>query len=213
MLKNVHYLQILDLIKRVNKMENNTDLRVVKTHKALKDALIELMNSVGFDKITVQSLTNKARVSRTTFYLHYLDKYDLLDKVENEVLSEMQKIVSPYIEQIKSLDALPTFFKNNMICIYNYVKENRDFFELIFSDKGDPAFISKFFLTVQNTVLPNFNPNYFKIPPHYAVSIIVSMQTSIIKEWLNSGMKESPEELAEMVSDIFSDIPSKLLGI
>ncbi len=194
-------------------MDKNTDLRVIKTHKALKSALIELMNTVGFDKITVQSLTRKAMVSRTTFYLHYLDKFDLLDKVEDDVLNEMKTLVSPYVEQLKSINDLQLLFKNNSKTIYNYVKENEDFFKLIFSDKGDPAFISKFANTIQSTILPILGENNFKIPKHYSFTMIVSMQTSIIKEWLNSGMQETPEELAEMVSTIFADIPNKILGL
>ena len=65
-------------------MDKNIDLRISRTHKMIKEAFFELMDSIGFEKITVQGLTKKAMISRTTFYLHYQDKYDLLDKIENE---------------------------------------------------------------------------------------------------------------------------------
>ncbi len=194
-------------------MDENTDLRIIKTRKALKDALVELMNTKGFDKVTVQNLTTTAMVSRTTFYLHYLDKYDLLDKLENDVMLEMQSIVSPFIEQAKSIESLSLLFNNIAIRIYTYIKDNEKFFKLILSEKGDPAFISKFYDTVQLIILSNFDVKYFKIPPHYAISIIVSIQTGLIKAWLNTGMKETPEELAELMSGILSDIPSKIIGL
>ncbi len=194
-------------------MDKNTDLRIIKTHKALRDALVELMNTQGFDKITVQSLTKKAMVSRTTFYLHYLDKYDLLDKIEYEVLEDIETIVTPYIEQVKSIEQLELVFENVAISIYTYIKENESFFKLILSEKGDPSFISKFHDTVQKIILRKFDRKHFKVPPHYAISIMVSIQTSLIKEWLNSGMKDSPEELAKLILLVISDMPKKLLGI
>ena len=47
-------------------MDSNVDLRISRTHKMIKAAFFELMETIGFDKITVQDLTKKAMVSRTT---------------------------------------------------------------------------------------------------------------------------------------------------
>ena len=64
-------------------MSQNLDLRITKTDKIIKDAFLELADNIGFEKITVINLTKKAMISRTTFYSHYKDKYDLLEKFEN----------------------------------------------------------------------------------------------------------------------------------
>ena len=40
---------------------------------------MEMLLDVGFDGITVKEMTEKANISRKTFYLHYLGKYDLLN--------------------------------------------------------------------------------------------------------------------------------------
>nr|WP_249923534.1 TetR family transcriptional regulator [Paenibacillus odorifer] len=42
-----------------------------------------------FDKITVKAITEKADISRKTFYLHYVDKYNLLDTIVNKQLEEL----------------------------------------------------------------------------------------------------------------------------
>ena len=57
------------------------DRRVVKTLDAIKKAILELMNEKNFDDITIQDISDRANVNRSTVYLHYLDKYDLLDKL------------------------------------------------------------------------------------------------------------------------------------
>ncbi|WP_212981769.1 TetR/AcrR family transcriptional regulator, partial [Bacillus paramobilis] len=56
------------------------DRRIIKSQNAIQSAFIEMLITDGFDKITVKNITEKANIGRKTFYLHYLDKYNLLDK-------------------------------------------------------------------------------------------------------------------------------------
>lgn len=55
------------------------DRRITKSQEAIKKALIELMSEKSFDDITIQDIADRANVNRGTIYLHYLDKFDLLD--------------------------------------------------------------------------------------------------------------------------------------
>lgn len=57
------------------------DRRILKTQESLKKAVIELMTEKKFDDITIQNIADRANVNRGTIYLHYQDKYDLLDKL------------------------------------------------------------------------------------------------------------------------------------
>ena len=61
------------------------DLRVRRTRKLITQALIELTIEKGFAALTVQDIADRAMVNRATFYRHYLDKHDLLDKYMQEV--------------------------------------------------------------------------------------------------------------------------------
>jgi AcrR family transcriptional regulator len=60
------------------------DPRVTRTRKLLQDAFLTLLNEKGFHAITVQDVAARATVNRTTFYAHFLDKYDLLDQLLGE---------------------------------------------------------------------------------------------------------------------------------
>ncbi|ASK62318.1 TetR family transcriptional regulator [Virgibacillus phasianinus] len=57
---------------------NATDLRVIKTKKALSTALFNLLEKYTMSSITVNMICNESLVHRTTFYKHFYDKYDLL---------------------------------------------------------------------------------------------------------------------------------------
>ena len=65
------------------------DRRTLKTQAAIKSALIAVMSTKPFDHITIQDLSDKANVGRRTVYLHYRDKYDLLDQLVKEHIDEL----------------------------------------------------------------------------------------------------------------------------
>ena len=63
------------------KKDGSEDLRIKRTQRAIKDAFYSLVEEKGFEHITVKDITERAMISRNTFYLHYEDKYDLLNKI------------------------------------------------------------------------------------------------------------------------------------
>lgn len=62
----------------------STDLRVRRTQKLIRDAFIALIEERSFDAITVGEIASRAMVSRTAFYRHYQDKFDLVEKLFEE---------------------------------------------------------------------------------------------------------------------------------
>jgi len=63
-----------------------TDLRIQRTRKFIMDAFIELSSDKEFKDITVKDIATEAMINRATFYYHFEDIYDLLEKVLSEVL-------------------------------------------------------------------------------------------------------------------------------
>ena len=55
------------------------DKRSLRTRKWLLDALLELIKEKAFAEISVGEITDKADISRQTFYSHYYNKRDLLN--------------------------------------------------------------------------------------------------------------------------------------
>ena len=55
-----------------------TDRRVQRTRELLQKTLIELITERGYDAITIQDIVDRANIGRTTFYLHYNSKDELL---------------------------------------------------------------------------------------------------------------------------------------
>ena len=59
-----------------------------KTEKQIEDSLLQLMKEQTFETISIRQLIDLAEVNRSTFYRHYLDKYDLLEKIEDSLLGD-----------------------------------------------------------------------------------------------------------------------------
>ena len=64
------------------------DRRTRYTKQVIREAFFELLREKGFDKMSVADICRRADINRGTFYLHYVDKYDLLDALIDEALDE-----------------------------------------------------------------------------------------------------------------------------
>ncbi|NJR12632.1 TetR/AcrR family transcriptional regulator [bacterium] len=65
------------------------DRRIQRTRQLLRDALLSLIADKGYHEITVQDVTDRANVARTTFYLHYKDIDDLLFSSMAEMYADL----------------------------------------------------------------------------------------------------------------------------
>lgn len=63
------------------------NLRVRRTQKLLREALIELIEERGFEALTIGELAERAIVSRAAFYRNYQDKYDLVEQIFEEAIA------------------------------------------------------------------------------------------------------------------------------
>lgn len=71
------------------KKDGTVDLRIQRTQKSIKQAFFDLIEEEGFDHISVKDITARAMISRNTFYLHYSDKFDLLNKICDELVFKL----------------------------------------------------------------------------------------------------------------------------
>ncbi|NIK70798.1 MULTISPECIES: TetR/AcrR family transcriptional regulator [unclassified Paenibacillus] len=114
---------------------SKTDRRIGKTQEAIKDAVIELMSEKNFDDITIRDISDRANVSRGTIYLHYLDKYDLLDKLVESHINELREICITGAD-LDYVSGSPLWTE--------YFEQNYTFFSLMLASKGAPYFRTRF---------------------------------------------------------------------
>src|SRR6478672_2940870 len=69
--------------------QQGKNLRLRRTQKLLREALIELIEERGFETLTIGEITARAMVSRAAFYRNYQDKYDLVEQIFEEAMSAL----------------------------------------------------------------------------------------------------------------------------
>lgn len=195
----------------------SNDRRSIRTKKMIRTALSQLIEEKGFNDISITDITTTADINRGTFYLHYTDKYDLLEKVENEVIQEVScncKTMSNM--DIKNIDSISTPMPF-IIKIFEYLKENAVFMKAILGPKGDPIFQRKLKELLQTCLFENNTAKVFRkesmlVPESYFIAYVLSAHLGVIQQWLESDMEKSPEDMALILSNMFLLGPFKSAG-
>jgi AcrR family transcriptional regulator len=176
------------------------EMKVAKTKELLKNTLVDLIEEKGFDSITVSDITLKAELNRGTFYLHYRDKYDLLEKSENTILAGLQdkfKHIKPNdFDKYYSKDMVyPPFLQ-----LFNYLLENERFIKTLISSKGNPAFPKKMREYIKEAFYEKSflkeNPFLGDMPVEFIIAFISSAFFGLIEQWIEKDEPNSPEEMA-----------------
>jgi AcrR family transcriptional regulator len=186
--------------------EKSLDRRKIKTKAAIRKAFISLIEEKGFEALLVSDIAERANINRGTFYLHYQDKFDLMDKVQTEIIENIQRIVV----QANTLD-LTTL--NDLekpipiiVSIFEYLKENANLVHAIFSLEGGHPFQKRIKKILGRNLklefLTGLTEKNFIVPSNYLLSYAVSAHFGVIQDWLDRGCIETPGEMAVILSKI-----------
>ncbi|MGG0720554.1 TetR/AcrR family transcriptional regulator [Robertmurraya massiliosenegalensis] len=201
--------------------DGNKDLRVIRTKDSIRDALVELIEEKGFEAITVKDITTRAKINRGTFYAHYQDKFDLINKCEEEIMLDMSKIAKQNFHSVvaaleSNSQTLAPF--SLAVSIFEYLNENSGFMKAVLGPKGDLSFQTRLKDFMWKTMFGN-NPDALLkeenllVPGQYLASYVASAHIGVIQRWLDSGRKESPQEMAHILSTITVNGPLFALGL
>ena len=189
-------------------MQRNT-----QTKNKIKQALVQLLNKKKLEEITVSDITRHSQINRGTFYLHYLDKYDLIEKLEEDILTNIQQIFDQPVEKGEENPLIPDRLILNALY---YVQDDLAFIKALVEENGDPKFVSTFKKLLTNTVKKYIAHEkdqlmIEKIPNDYAEEILLSSTISILLLWMKKGGEESPELLLTYINYARDTSPTELL--
>jgi AcrR family transcriptional regulator len=105
------YLKVINYGMGEKVMGSKVDLRVVKTRANIKNTFIDLLFEKEFNEITIQNILDKALINRSTFYKHYLDKYELAEQLTAETLKNADLFINERFSDKKENELFPTIYK------------------------------------------------------------------------------------------------------
>lgn len=173
-------------------LQTKTDPRVLRTRKLITQAFIKLSKSKSFSDISVKDITEEAMINRATFYNHFLDKYDLLEKVVEEKLSlnlgcDRQKTALTIEQTIKEIFLSLTRFEESVHSYSSNQEENETIDSIIKLELVN--IFSKKLAEVNASIEPSLVDKLAK----WLTSTVRSMS----QDWAGSDQSESPEEYIE----------------
>ncbi len=172
------------------------DRRVKYTKMVLKESFIKLLEKKDISQISIKEICENADINRATFYAHYNDQYDLLRKIENELLDNINTHLAGLDQEINNMDAVLLAEK-----IFDYLKDNAKLCKLLLSERGDFTFQKQVIILVYDIIISKLTDNNMitKEDAEYIYSFTITGCVGIVQKWLDDDMKKSAHFMAEMV--------------
>lgn len=160
------------------------DRRVRKTREAIIEAFVGLMAEKDFEHITINEIADRANVNRGTVYLHYMDKFDLLDQCIDTHLAKLFEDCLPGGGSAAS----PS--KASLLRIFEYVEHHAFLYSTLLVNKGVPAFRSRLLAVMlqilgENIDMSNLNRDMNK---EMMAQFLASAIVGVLEWWITHSM-------------------------
>lgn len=176
--------------------EKKTDRRVKYTKMVIRESFIKALSRKPITKITVKEICEGADVNRATFYMHYSDQYDLLRKIEEEIIEDISRYLLDY--SFVDIRIVPT---EMIVRVLEYINDNAELFDLLLNLNGDMNFQQEVIKIIgEKHLIPLLGADLSNIKEaEYIFRFMASGAVGMIQMWLREGRKISASELASLM--------------
>lgn len=172
------------------------DRRAAKTKQAIRKAFLELLKYKSINRISIVEISTHADLGRGTFYLHYKDVYDLMEHLENELISNLENLYDasfPFNNSMNMLKLTET--------ITEYMESNRETFLLLSRTENGSRILEK---------VKHFFIKKLLLADGDAVTekemiedvFIVSGVLGVLETWLRDGIVTSRKSISEVLHHV-----------
>lgn len=172
-------------------MATKNNRRTIITKKILKETLMGLMMEKPISKITIKEICDLSEMSRSTFYLHYTDQFELLEDIEKEIIEKTFDNLSNLDSELNSIESIEFFLQ--------YVKDNRNAFKILLCQSENQLFQEAIMKNVQQyvqSIVPRLTDETHE---KYIYSFIMHGSLSVIIDWMNSNFETSVTDIAKLI--------------
>ena len=182
-----------------------SDARVRYTKRIIRETFLNLLREKDVPSITVKEICEKAGVNRTTFYNHYCDIYDLLEDTQNALIESLLDLIRRY----RGRDA-----QQILLIILKEISKHAEEFRHLLDRNSTPGFLYRIatecFMEIYKINSdaapedgglsdPGSAQNFLHSPMNFGY--FAGGIGGVVAYWVGSGLKESPEEIAEAIRE------------
>lgn len=177
----------------------NLDRRVRKSKAALKEALLTLMQTKDFKKVSITDIVQLADLNRGTFYKHFQYKEELLEEIIDDVMKDLTESYRAPYENLENFDV--SQLTASAIKIFKHVATYANFYTLLRKSNILTGLQNR----ICDTLTQLFSQDLSRAPlnPNLNINILSSYQAyaiwGMIVEWIDSGFLFTSDYMAEQL--------------
>jgi AcrR family transcriptional regulator len=194
-----HMQHIAKTVYRKASEMPKTDRRILRTRQFIMDAFAELLEQKPFEKIGINEIADLANINRSTFYLHFEDKYALLDEYIAELLKDLQE-QSEVLAHATEFSGVENSLRIVLSCLY----DRKTQFRILFKKENSPYFQPRFKAIILNVVAQGSSqqPSAGDLESEFAAQVKTSALAGIVEWWLSSSDPLPVEAMVENVMKV-----------
>lgn len=152
----------------------------------------------GFASVTVEDITERADLSRATFYGHYTDRDALLDSVVTELIEEMQRRLQPLVA-----NSVQGFTGKPVLELFRHAAEERDAYRVVLRGEGDGRALRRFVQDRTAAAVQVFSARAGelgvtpRLPTDLVARAWVGEMVQVLTWWLEEEMPQTPEAVTD----------------
>ncbi|WP_270654801.1 TetR/AcrR family transcriptional regulator [Streptococcus gordonii] len=164
-----------------------------KTKMTIEQAMVQLLKEKSFEYVSTVELAKTAGISRSSFYTHYKDKYDLIERYQQGLFQKLETIFEEYYNDrqqaiLKVLDFL----------------ESEPLFSALLSENGTKEIQTflrhKFQMMLHQELQERFNNKEFsQIEKEYNSVYLTNALFGVVQMWIAREKKESPQQMTDFL--------------
>ncbi|MCG7344760.1 TetR/AcrR family transcriptional regulator [Sporosarcina sp. ACRSL] len=185
-------------------MSRKMDPRVQRTKAMFEEALLDLMEEKDYKKITVREISERANLNRATFYLHYVDKDQLLEQMLDEALEKLRVCV-----QVKDIEFEYDSDNPHPIFVQLFTKmiESDRFYKVMLVQEKVPYFTESVrevieTLVCRSTQVMIDDKLEFVVPIEITIAYVTSAYFGVIVWWVKNDMPYTPAYMAKQMTRV-----------
>ena len=177
----------------------------ISAKEKIQQAFVQLVLEKGFEKTSVSAIIKLASIHRSTFYAHYVDKYDLLEKLQDQVLLQMVQHVLTGEDCIRRTSGADN---EQYLPLLHYIKENKDLISALQSGVLAQEFMLRFQNELDAFYLEYYRNHDMEMPVHpvipeiYYDKIMTEAIFITIRFWMERDCQEDVKVIAATIAQL-----------
>ena len=165
----------------------------IKTKRIIQEAMVDLLHRESFDEISTVQLAKKAGISRSSFYTHYRDKYDMIERYQQEFFHKVEYIFDKQKED-----------KHQAVTEVFEFLTKEPLFAVLLTENGTKEIQSFLRHKLQVLLVDSLQGRYghrslTEVERDYSSVYLTNAFFGVCQMWVARGQKESPQQMADFL--------------